>query len=318
MTLSRDELHRLERLRALFLDDERGAMSLADYWRDDGDLAAYDSVLAERIGWKWDAVLDECAARGMPRCDDATILDFGCGTGVAARRFAARFGAREVLMHDRSQRAMDFAVRRLAQQGNTAVRGLPRVEGVAPDVLLVSHVLGEIDAREEAALHELIGRSTTLLIVEPGSRDISRRLSALRDSLRDRFTILAPCTHAAACPALRRGDDWCHFFAPPPQKVFTDGDWARRAKALGIDLRALPYSFLWATRAPRSVTDDDRSRLIGRARVETHRARFVTCDAHGLHDVEINKRHEPAAWRALKKHPETLRLWPPETAVEPD
>ncbi|MFO1053705.1 MAG: hypothetical protein U1F36_15935 [Planctomycetota bacterium] len=82
MTLSRDELHRLERLRALFLDDERGAMSLADYWRDDGDLAAYDSVLAERIGWKWDAVLDECAARG---CRAATTRR--SSTSAAAREW---------------------------------------------------------------------------------------------------------------------------------------------------------------------------------------------------------------------------------------
>ena len=71
MTLSRDELERLTRLRALFLDDERGAEGLADYWRDDRDLSAYDTVLAERIGWKWDAVLDECASRGLPRRDDA-------------------------------------------------------------------------------------------------------------------------------------------------------------------------------------------------------------------------------------------------------
>jgi len=51
----------LDRLRAIFL---RGEPAAEPYWRDAGDLAAYDATFGERIGWKWDAALAELRQRG--------------------------------------------------------------------------------------------------------------------------------------------------------------------------------------------------------------------------------------------------------------
>jgi len=310
MTLSRPDLDRIERLRRLFLEERRAGSPLPDYWRDDRDLAAYDAVLGARIGWKWDAVLRECRDRGFARADGDVVLDHGCGSGIAARAFVRAFGAKEVLCHDRSSRAMAFAARGVRETVPTvAARAMPDVSAVRPGVLLVSHVLGELDAPGVRDLERLIERSERVIVVEPGNKPVARALSTLRDRLLATFRVVAPCPHAAACPALASGDDWCHFFAPPPPEAFTDGDWVRTTKALGIDARALPYSFLCLVRdeakaAPRAP------RLLGRPTVGPHSARVQVCEAAGLRDVEIPKRTAPGLWRTLKKDPETVRDLP--------
>jgi SAM-dependent methyltransferase len=312
---TRDLLERLRRLRELFLDERRAA-ALPDYWRDARDLAAYDAVLGARIGWKWDAVLAECRDRGWPRADAATVLDHGCGSGVAARAFVAAFGAREVLCHDRSRAAMAFAVERLrAQLPAVAARTLPALGDVRPDVLLVSHVLGELDPDGEQQLRGLIARSARVVWVEPGARAVSRRLSAIRDELLGTFRVVAPCPHRARCPALAREHDWCHFFAAPPPEAFTAGFWAITARELGIDLRALPYAFLALERvpvvAPPPSVPPPPHRVLGRASVGKHDARVQLCTEPDLVDAVVTKRAQPELWRALKKRPEALRQLPP-------
>ena len=317
MTLSRDELARIVRLRALFLDDTRAGQPLPDYWRDELDLAAYDRTLAQRIGWKWQAVLEECRQRGFGSAQDRIVLDLGCGTGIAARTFVAAFGAREVRCFDRSKRATAFACQRLqARPGAPPVVALTDVADERPDVLLVSHVLGELDATGEQALQALLRRSTTVLLVEPGNKPTSRRLSALRDTLRESFVVRAPCPHQAACPVLGRPADWCHFFAAPPPEVFTDGDQVRTWKALGIDARALPYPFLWlqrraAAHEPAAPAPSVPHRVLGRPELRPHTLGAQLCTDTGLRSVELQKRHHAALWRTVKKHPESVR-WLPE------
>ncbi|MBP8300215.1 MAG: methyltransferase domain-containing protein [Planctomycetes bacterium] len=333
MTPSRDHMQRITRLRELFLDESRGPQPLGDYWRQVADLQAYDEVLGARIGWKWDAVLAECAARGWENAARGgesaaapTVLDYGCGSGIAARRFVAHFAAGEVWFHDRSVRAMDYATAQLREAAPAVRTKVVRdVSNLRPDVLLVSHVLGELDAAGEAQLRELIARSQRVLIVEPGNRAIARRLSTLRDDLLADFRIVAPCTHTAGCPALVASNDWCHFFAPPPPEVFTNSDWVRTARDLGIDLRSLPYSFVAGVRRSvgEAVAEPEvpRARVLGRPTVAPRTADVSVCDAAGLRTVRIEKRREPGTWRALKKDPETVRLLPheaPTSSAEPD
>ncbi|MCA8978135.1 MAG: hypothetical protein KDC98_25635 [Planctomycetes bacterium] len=303
MPLVPDDIERIRRLRELFLDGSRGSRALRDYWRDEEDLQAYDRVLAARIGWKWDAALAECEARAWRRADADTVLDFGCGTGVAARRFVARFGAGEVLCHDRSAAAMAYAVRALT---GVAARALPDVGDATPDVLLVSHVLSELDEHGRELLRALIGRARRVILVESGNRAAARRLAALRDELLPELHVIAPCPHRTACPTLANDVDWCHFFAPPPPEVFTDGDWVRVARELGVDLRALPYAFLALARQP-SATPSPPDRVLGRARIRSRDALVTTCTGDGLQTVVIDKRRDAAAFRALRKHPESLR-----------
>ena len=314
------DLARIQRLRELFLDDRRVSGALPDYWRDRKDLLAYDAVLGARIGWKWDAALDECAERGFARADGDVVFDYGCGAGIAARRFVARFGGKQVLLHDRSAHARNFAVERLAAEApDVPARATTNVQDAAPDVLLVSHVLGELDDDGERELRALIDRSRRVVIVEPGNRATSRRLSELRDALlvrtaddeeRRRLRCVAPCPHAGACPSLFDKKDWCHFFATPPPEVFTDGWWVKTALELEIDVRSLPYAFLALARGPRSADEANAAppeRALGRAELTPHVAKLRVCRDGELSALEITKRREANLWRALKKRPEQAR-----------
>ena len=305
-------LARVSRLREMFLEERRGKRALDDYWRDPKDVEAYDAVLAERIGWKWNAALDECRDRGFAPANKDVVLDFGCGSGVASRRFVDYFGAGEVLMHDRSVHAMTFAAKRLALDSpGTKARILPSIATVSPDVLLVSHVISELDEDGHEELLQLMQRSKRIIIVEPGNRMVSRKLSKLRDQVLETFHITAPCPHQGACPSLTDRADWCHFFATPPPEVFTDGFWARVARELSIDLRSLPYAFLSLSNKASAATVSDceeDERLLGRAEITKHFARMRCCSEGDLSFVDITKRHHAKLWRALKKRPEQIRF----------
>ena len=89
MTWNELDWSALDRLRAGFLD---GAAGRAPYWKSTDDLASYDLTYGERIGWKWDHVLRELRLRGW-RPTARHVFDWGCGSGVAARRVISFFGA---------------------------------------------------------------------------------------------------------------------------------------------------------------------------------------------------------------------------------
>ncbi|MCK5942777.1 MAG: hypothetical protein KAI24_12445, partial [Planctomycetes bacterium] len=165
-----------------------------------------------------------------------------------------------------------------------------------------------LDDRGLTQLEQLIARSARVVIVESGNRPVARRLQQLRDRLRDGFGVVAPCPHAEACPALAADEDWCHFFATPPGEVFTDGDWVKAARSLGIDLRSLPYAFVALDRALTSTGGEASApaparRVLGRASISPVAATAQACTAGGLQTVEVHKRADAKLWRALKKNP---------------
>src|SRR5262245_10095415 len=209
------------------------------YWDSAEELALYDETFAQRIAWKWDAVLEELRRRGrMP--GGRTVLDWGCGTGIAARRFlAARGGFQRTFLWDHSPAAVEFAGERLREE-HPELEIHAELPAGTVDVLLVSHVLDELDAAQLEPLVTLAERSGAVLWVEPGSKRTSRRLGELRARMLASHDVLAPCTHQAACGPLASEEGWCHLFARPPQAVYTEGKWAEFGRELGIDLRALP------------------------------------------------------------------------------
>lgn len=295
----------LDRLRATFLSDARTA---GPYWHTVTDLECYDLTYAERIGWKWDAVLAELRLRGWTPSADATVLDWGCGSGVAGRRVAAAFAdqVRRLVVHDHSALAMDFAVHR-------AQRRLPAVaterasyrflqEG-AIDVLVVSHVLNELDATGRAELESLLARAATVLWVEPGTHEVSRALVGWRERwLGAGGHVVAPCPHGAACGLLAAGNErhWCHFFASPPPEIFANSEWVRFGQRAGIDLRALPYSFLTLDRRP-VAAPPGASRILGEPRVYKGYAKIFNCDADGVAELLFQQRADKALFKSFKR-----------------
>lgn len=293
-----EELDALRRLRSTFVSLEDHPGEAEPYWESARDLALYDETFAQRIGWKWDAVLAELERRGrLP--DGATVLDWACGTGIAARRWLAHGVARpaRVCLLDRSSEAMAFARARLEEEhpGLEVRIELPE----APDVLLVSHVLDELDEAGLEALLALARRAGAVVWVEPGSKRTARRLTELRAGLLEVHDVLAPCTHQAACGALARETSWCHGFARPPRTVHTEGGWAVFGRELGIDLRSLPYSFLALARRGRFALGGPNARLLGRPRLTRGRARFELCDASGVAEVDFLQRTDKAFFKAL-------------------
>jgi hypothetical protein len=315
----------LDRRRVLLLP---GAAAPGPYWTSRDDLANYDFTYGERIGWKWDAVLRELDLRGWkPGATDVfkvehgcgargeqgktAVLDWGCGSGVAGRRVVRWLGADGVTvlrLWDHSALAADFAA-------GAAQADFPRlrVEHLTPGfltgrepigVLVISHVLNELPAGELLALRELAARATAILWVEPGTFEVSRALIAVREQLRERFRLVAPCTHQAGCGLLapENARHWCHHFAPPPAGIHADSNWVKFGQRAGIDLRSLPYGFLALERRSSDPgAETGLARVIGEPRVYKGFAKVLSCDAGGVSELMVQRRDDPALFKRLKR-----------------
>ena len=289
----------LKRLRERFL---AGTAGLRDYWRSEEELALYDATFGERIGWKWDAVLRELRVRGWsPR--SRTAIDWGCGSGVAGRRALAEWPQIETLvLHDRSPLAQRFAAER-ASRAHPAVAIRPVRNEEPGALLLVSHDANELDA---AALERLIALAATVdevVWVEAGTHADSRRVIEVRERLLAHgFTVLAPCTHQARCGMLapENARHWCHSFAPPSPEAFQEARWTEFGRALGIDLRSLPYSFLALAREAAPFAGG-ASRVIGAPREAKGYLKVLSCQEHGVTEFMLQKRDAPGLHRALRK-----------------
>lgn len=302
----------LARMRTAFLAGTAGPQ---DYWQSESDLAAYDATFAQRIGWKWDYVLTELRRRGWsPPAGE--LLDWGCGSGIASRAFLDHFGTGVVSglrLGDRSALALAFAAKRAREKyaGLKISTGLnPEPAGVG--TLLISHVLTELTPQQIEALADLAAGATSVIWVEPGTYEASLTLIAVRERLRAKLKIIAPCTHPEHCGILAPENErhWCHHFATPPPEVFTDGDWARFANLLGIDLRDLPLSFLVLDQRPPPPLPPGAARVIGHPRIYKGHALLLGCDASGVRERTLTKRIFPDEFRALKKgEAEVLRDW---------
>ncbi|HLP06978.1 MAG TPA: small ribosomal subunit Rsm22 family protein [Opitutaceae bacterium] len=300
----------LERLRARFLDDPAEG---GDYWESPELLAAYDTTFAERIGWKWDAALAELRARRWAPPAGSVLIDWGCGSGVAGRRVLAAYGAghfARLVVHDRSALARRFAAERAAAAfPGLAVEQAPDWGDPAPAqpfTLVLSHVLNELPPAESAALLALVHRAAAVLWVEPGTSDVARALVALREELRAEFTVVAPCTHNAACGLLAPENQrhWCHHFARPPIEAFTDAFWSEFSLRLGIDLRSLPYSFLVLDRATAAAplpSNTPWSRILGEPREYKGHFKVLSCEAAGVTERMLQKRDDKALFKTMRR-----------------
>jgi hypothetical protein len=340
---SRVDWAAVDRLRKLFL---AGPAPGRIYWQSHAELETYDLTFAQRIGWKWDAVLRELELRGW-RPPSGPVLDWGCGTGIAARRVLEFFGPEQfdqVWFYDHSVLATQFAVEvTRAEFGGLRIEPVGAgwlTSGEPIGLLLISHVLSELTQGALQALLRWMDRAQSVIWVEPGTHADSRRLGSLRERLRRRFAVLAPCTHQAACGILapHNARHWCHFFAEAPPALMADPDWARFAQRAEVDLRSLPYSFLVLEKAHRGpirqaqqptssctvacggpseavrpdliaagvATAPSYSRVIGRPRFYKGLAKVFSCQLDGVLDLILRERTAPDLFQDIQTRTEGL------------
>ena len=243
------------------------------------------------------------------------MLDWGCGSGIAARRVISFFGADQfdsLQVWDHSPAACDFSAHAATQAFPTlnvrsATPGfLASNEPVG--LLLISHVLNELPPEALDSLRALIARAEAVIWVEPGTHGVSRSLGALREEFLPDFRLVAPCTHQQTCPILTPSNerDWCHHFAPPPSEIFASSEWVKFGQRAGIDLRSLPYCFLALDRQRDATGPAGLSRIIGRPEHFKPYVRLLNCDATGLAELTLLKRTDPALYKQLDRTREPL------------
>ena len=309
MHLRAAELATLARLRERFLT---GTNVGGAYWRDEGDLAIYDATFAERIGWKWDAVIEELGLRSWkPRARH--VVDFGCGSGVAHRRVLGSWNSlKSLTLLDVSPLAVGYATRRV-REVFPAVEVRAAEGGVLPPdtLLLVSHVINELDPGSRDRLLGLVRQASEVIWLEAGTHADSRALIEMREQLRGEFGIVAPCPHATRCGLLTEENaaHWCHHFGRVPSWVFQDAGWRQFSRELSIDITTLPYSYLVLQRES-VTTESDLTRMIGRPREFKGRMEVLCCREEGVKEFTLQKRDAPGLYKILRKdRADTLQKW---------
>lgn len=304
----------LNRLRQMYLKESSKLQD--NYWNSTDTLRSYDATFAQRIGWKWDAVIEEFKSRYSANFPQKMqLLDWGCGTGIAARRFVTAFRDADfahVYFYDRSIEAAQFAQKKFREiypnLSNSFMHEAPK----SRFILLVSHVLSELDSKSILALEGLARLSDAVFFVEPGTPASSDKLIRIRESLRSEIAFVAPCPHSDECGLLHKKDelDWCHNFARPPSEIFHDPDWSLFAKRMEIDLRSLPVSFLIGMKpkiAP-PIGSNNCVRLLGRPKVGKVGATFVGCEKVGVHKMLVEKRRHASTVKQLSQAPFTALI----------
>ena len=282
---------RLERLRAVFLAREASTGPAAAYWKDFGDLAAYDSTFARRIAVKWDAVLDSIEG-DLKSLGLKTWFDWGCGSAVASERLFERGLLEKSFLWDHSALARDYAAQKLLKMGVAAVEALDRDRvSYAGSGVLLSHVLNEMSMGDMGRLLDRLGSAEAFVWVEAGSKVTSRKLSECRNILLKKdwgLKLWAPCPHSDKCGMIsqeEREGDWCHFFADAPTEFHQSGFWREFSRKVGVDLRSLPLSVLVMAKKDRPhKIDAEAHRIVGTPRVYKGYLKLQSC--HGREGVQ--------------------------------
>jgi hypothetical protein len=298
--ISNETWDKLRNLRSIFLE----GTSEEVYWESEEDLMLYEQFFAQRIGWKCSYVFKQLAELGWvpPKTE---LLDWGCGSGIATRTFLDAFGPESVTsltLWDHSPHAIQVATTLTQPKLNSRSIYKKNTFHQEAGVLLLSHVITELTDWQISEILKLARKAEALIWIEPGTYEASHGLIDIRQELLGEFHVVAPCTHQKGCPMIQPEHEhhWCHFFGDVPPEAFTRSDWAHFAKLMGIDLRALPLSYLVLDKRP-VKNMDTQIRMIGRARMQKPYVELLGCSSEGMQECQLPKRHFPVAYKQFKK-----------------
>lgn len=290
------------------------AGEIRDYWQNQKIVEDYHHTLGQRILWKWENVLrrvkDDSIFEKLASPRSLVVKDWGCGSGIASLAFLEAFPgrAKEIVLSDRSKVATSFAaqqLRSLDPELSISQQHDDPFEQKAVDVLLISHVLTEMNSAQIDQLIQLARFAEIVIWVEAGTYQVSRKLIDVRENMVKDYDVVAPCTHNKPCGMLQASneDHWCHFFGDVPTEVHHSAFWREFSKKLSIDLRSLPLAYLVLKRAGTSKSDhlDKRQLMIGRPRVYKGYCKFIACDSRGVGECELQKKHDKRQFKSLSK-----------------
>lgn len=192
-----------------------------------------------------------------------SACDFGSGLGAAGLALKAQVP---------ELRLSEIEISSVAKELRTGLDpGVSFSDQIRGDLFMASYSLTE---NQMERLTPQLARFKNILILEPSTREDSRRLLKLREHLRSEgFSLWAPCTHQQACPLLHQSaTDWCHdrihFDAP---------EWFTSLETqLPIRNENLTFSYLLASQRPPPKMEN-RARMTGDALREKGKTRQLFC-----------------------------------------
>lgn len=243
----------------------------------------------------------EALAEAWPGFAPQSLLDVGAGPGVASWAALEQWPEISAITQIEHDAKFVELARRLNAESEIAtlqkstVRQvhLQNATGVAADLVVASYVLAELPIAEMAQTAELLWTAATqaLVLIEPGTPQGFARLRIIRDHLLARDAhVVAPCTHAAACPM--KGDDWCHF------KVRLARSRAHmHAKGAIVPFEDEAFSYLVLARQAVAVSG---TRVLTSPDATKAGIALQLCDGRGLHRENIASRDKQTYKRAKK------------------
>lgn len=247
------------------------------------------------------------------------ILDLGTGTGAASWGLLSYLNEHEpkitaeIMLTDSLQENLHEAEnfsRHLAPllSGKNNVLTFEKYDLRSPEnipaaiknsspyhLITIMNVLNELDEERDSILFEsvmsLLDEDGALVMVEPATRDQSRRLLRFRDlAVSKGATIYSPCTRQNVCPALIKEDDWCH----------TEVKWERPPFIKAIDeiagtLRlSLKYTYVIIRKdgatLSNAIHQNSLYRVVSERFDEKGRFRAILCGENGRYEHVMNKR----------------------------
>ena len=238
------------------------------------------------------ATLRESAPDFAPQ----SLLDVGAGPGTASWAAAETWPAlAHVTLTDSNAAFRAVAKSLAAGSDHPALTSATCIAGDVQDIALphadlvtASFVLAEISQTNLSRVIAQLWAAThdVLALIEPGTPAGFARIRAGRAFLIEQgANVLAPCTHANACPIVAL--NWCHF----SQRLPRSRDHLK-VKGATVPFEDERYSYVVATR--RAAPPDNRARIIAPPSESKAGITLPLCDQRGLHQAFVSRRERDA------------------------
>ncbi len=235
-----------------------------------------------------------------------TVLDVGAGTGAVAFAALSVFEPAEIRCLER-ERFMLSAGQTLTKEMGEEKRvswqmgdvlhteELPRA-----DLVTAGYMLGEIAAEQRMQVTEkLFSAAETLVLIEPGTPRSSGILREIREKMKNRAFVLAPCPGE---DCLMTGGDWCHFSVRVARSQLQ-----KKLKGGDAPYEDEKYSYLVLAHRPGNIC---RARVLRHPEIEKGRITVTLCTKDGITRKGINKKDPLWKWARKAKWGDLLSTSP--------